>query len=205
MTFNALVANGEILDYPYIATRLKQARQIIAVDGGLIHCDKMQITPDLLIGDFDSCPPDLLLRYAELPTQRFPQEKDQTDLEIALKSCIAGSPLPIYLFGALNKRLDHSLYNLHLLSRYPKKVYIQSDWETVFAFTDHTAIETSPGQTLSLIPLNGKAEGVTTKGLRWELQDAAFDSHMMSISNVAVKNRVEISIKKGSLLLIQPR
>ncbi len=202
MTFIALIANGEIQDYPFTAGRLKNAGQIIAVDGGLNHCDQMGITPDLLIGDLDSCPPDLLQRYPNLPTQKFPFDKDETDLEIALKYIIDNSPLPIHIFGALKKRLDHTLYNLQLLARYPNRVIIENHCETIFSLSGRTTLATLAGQVISLIPINGPAIGVSTKGLKWELSQAVLDQNFMSISNIALGEKTEVTVSQGNLLII---
>ena len=63
---------------------------IIAADGGAVHCLALGITPDVVVGDFDSLSPDQLNRLKASGTDiiRHPVRKDDTDLELALKTAV---------------------------------------------------------------------------------------------------------------------
>lgn len=198
----AVIANGSIENYDYIATLIKKYDQVIAVDGGLHHCDRMGIMPQLIIGDMDSVTPDLLSRYSNVPTSVFPKDKDETDLELALKT-LNFTPLDkVTLFGALGLRADHMLYNLHLMRRYPQKLYIETELDLIFAFNSPVTIDCSVGQTVSFIPLGGQGPvaGITSRGLKWELNDAVFTKDFMSISNICLQSPVQVNIQKGDLI-----
>jgi thiamine pyrophosphokinase len=195
---SALIANGVIEDYSCISSLMKNYSYYVAVDGGLMHCEKMAITPDLIIGDLDSVLPNTLSRYKDIPTLRYPIEKDETDLELAILNVLEHSK-KITLFGALGNRTDHSLYNLHLLRRYPKKVFIETEHETIFAITNKTILSTKEGQTISFIPL-GKASDITSIGLKWELKNAIFEKNFMSISNICLGDEVEVDVREGDLI-----
>ena len=55
---------------------------VIALDGGLLFCAENDITPDYIIGDFDSLPIEnqtLLERYPQDCIRRLPCEKDDTE------------------------------------------------------------------------------------------------------------------------------
>ncbi len=67
--------------------------------------------------------------------------------------------------------------------------------------TDQVVISCKPTQTVSLLPLAERAEGVTTEGLKWELQEAVIDKDFMSISNVALTTQIKITVRNGVLLL----
>lgn len=196
----AFVANGVIHNYSVIAPLLKKFDRIIAVDGGLKHCHKMEIAPAIIVGDMDSVPKDLLTQYSQVPLQEFPRDKDETDLEIALRIEFNPTVAKMVVFGALEGRTDHTLYNLQLLTRYPEVMAIQSEKETIFAITKPTKIACEIGQTISLLPLKDSPKGVTTKGLKWELNQATLHSSFMSLSNVCLKNSVEIDLNSGNLL-----
>ena len=195
----ALIANGA-LDNPFsLIPLIRSYQSIVAVDGGLIHCAAMGITPDLIVGDFDSISPELLQKYSQVPVQAFPKDKDQTDLELAIQLIYRPEVEKIAVFGALGNRLDHTLSNLHILRRYPGKIIFESATETVFAVQGSEEIQTIPGQTISLIQMD-QASGITTKGLHWELNRAKFDKYFYSLSNIAHGHSFHIEIEEGDLI-----
>ena len=49
-----LVANGEPPPPRLLLSLANQCRGLIAVDGGLKACDSAGLTPDFILGDFDS-------------------------------------------------------------------------------------------------------------------------------------------------------
>jgi thiamine pyrophosphokinase len=195
----ALVANGEILSYEKTQRLLAEYKKVIAVDGGLEHCHKMNITPDLIIGDFDSVPEPTLRNYTQVPVLKYPKDKDESDLELAIKELLLQGIESIALFGVTGKRVDHLLYTLYLLARYPQNLVIVSAEEKVFCLSRESDVAAAPGQTLSLIPLN-KVLGVTTEGLQWELSNATLDKTFMSLSNVSLGNSFKVRLQAGDLL-----
>lgn len=196
----ALVANGEILIDSKIHPLLKQFSYIIAVDGGLKHCDRMEITPNLIIGDLDSIPPDLLTKYAHIPIHKYPVKKDETDIELAVNQALKLKPESVTLFGALGKRTDHTLSNLFLASRYPDLMKIQTEWEVISFAKSQKFIICFPGQVVSLYPLGIPARGVTTHGLEWELRDATLNQDFVSQSNVCLGEGFTISVAEGTVM-----
>jgi thiamine pyrophosphokinase len=195
----AILAGGAV-DLPsHMAEIIRGYDFLIAVNGGLAHCHRMGLTPNLVVGDFDSAPPELLIHYAAVPKRPFPKDKDKSDLELALDEVPSKEAT---LFGALKKRSDHTLYHLYLLARYPGKLWIESETERLVAINSSFTFPCFLEQTLSFFPFFGKAEGVSTRGLRWELKDASFDISHMSLSNVAIDEKVTINVKSGLLILI---
>src|ERR1700733_10639046 len=146
----AIVANGRIHDLTEISKLVKAHSFIVAADGGLLNCEAMGITPDLIVGDMDSTPSETLKKYKDVPIELFPIDKDKTDLEIAIETVFSPNVEKISLFAALEKRIDHALYNLYLLFRYPGKLVIESEYETVFIINQSMDISCRPGQTISL-------------------------------------------------------
>src|SRR5690348_6195146 len=131
----------------------------------------MGITPDLLLGDFDSIKSHVLEAFSTVPKQHYPSDKDKTDLELAIEFVYHLQTEKIAVFGALGGRTDHALGNLILLSRYPGKIFLEGENETLFAIPQHVELSLPVGKTLSLIPLNGPAKGIDTEGLKWPLKN----------------------------------
>lgn len=86
---------------------------IIAADGGLIALQKAGMTPDLLIGDFDSMSnPNLPVETVVLPV-----EKDDTDMVYGVKEGFARGYTQFVLYGGLGgNRISHTFANLQLLA-----------------------------------------------------------------------------------------
>jgi thiamine pyrophosphokinase len=196
----AIVANGLIHDFKETAEAISHYDQVIAVDGGLNYCDRMAIVPHLIVGDCDSADPQLLNKYSHIPSERHPVDKDKTDLEIALEVALQPGVEKIGLFAALEKRTDHSLINLHLARRHPNIITIESDYETLFVINRAMEVTCTPGQTLSLMPIGADPTGVTTRGLKWELNNSTLGKDFFSLSNICLDNSFSITLSSGDIL-----
>ena len=86
---------------------------VIAADGGWRVCQELDITPDLLLGDFDS--------LGEVPDfghiLRLPVEKDDTDMVRAVKEGLAKGEKEFHLLGGMGgQRSDHTVANMQTLA-----------------------------------------------------------------------------------------
>ena len=89
-----------------------QGAFVIAADGGLKECAKRSITPDVIIGDFDS----LGYEAAGETVIRLPVIKDDTDTLAAVKLGLEKGFKRFYLFGGTGGRLSHTIANLQTLT-----------------------------------------------------------------------------------------
>ena len=177
----AIFANGSFL-YPDLdRAKLMEDDWIIVADGGAQHCLALGLTPSVLIGDFDSLDPQLRRDLEKAGTKVIPHpaQKDETDLELALRYAIDGGAKEIVIFGGMGKRWDQSLANLLLptLSAMNKvQVWFTSGPQTatILRASETRTLRGHPGDTVSLIPLGGDALGVSTAGLEYPLQDERF-------------------------------
>lgn len=201
----ALVANGVIRDYLATQLLLERYDTIIAVDGGLNHCELLGCIPSLIIGDLDSAKSTILHHFSQVPIKKFPHDKDETDLELAIVEALKLQPTLIGLFGVLEGRTDHTLYNLHILHRYPNLLKIESDTETIMVVEGNSQVDSFEGQTVSLIPIGGPCLEVNTSGLKWEIKDARMDSNFLSLSNICLHDHFSVSIGTGKLLCIMQK
>ena len=196
----ALIANGRIDSIEALRPSILKHQRIVAVDGGLQYCREMGVAPHLIIGDFDSCPKELLDHYGAVPQIILPVDKDQTDLEVAIEHELQKGAEQIVLFASWGNRIDHSLTNALFLTRYPGKLLLETETEQLFAINKRTELKCRVGQTLSLIPICGPVSGITTSGLKWELKHRQIDSRFIGISNICLKEIITISIDQGTLL-----
>ena len=122
----SIIANGEITDYSFLKKELETADIIICADGGTIHAKHLGVTPDYIIGDFDSIHSDILNHYKQKKEVAIIEDHDQekTDLELAINLAETLDPKEISIYGALGRRIDHTLANLYALTK------IESDVKT---------------------------------------------------------------------------
>lgn len=127
----AIVTGGAIEDIGWLKARLSDYERIIAVDRGLDAFESIEISPDYIIGDFDSYEgqANFELRYPEASVMTFDAEKDWTDTELALNKALElcesqPEESVIDVFGAFGGRVDHMLANIMLLAstkeKYPR-------------------------------------------------------------------------------------
>ena len=183
---------------------------IIAADGGAQHCISLGVTPDVIIGDFDSLEPDTLnaFQHAGVELIKFPAHKDETDLELALQLALDRGFDEVFIIAALGNRWDMSITNILLLANPTlSKLYIRilDGSKELFLIRGSSQVEihNQAGLRLSLIPLAGDAVGITTHGLEYPLIDETlYFGSPRGVSNVFKQDSAHIQIREGLLLCI---
>ncbi len=200
-------ANGLLEDSAWVRPYLDRAVAVIAADGGLRHLLALGRRPDVLIGDLDSLPPGAEMADAAGEIIRYPTDKNETDLELALLHAVAQYPgHEIRVIGAFGGRLDHLLANI-LLPAHPhlagQPIRFLHDHQSAWWVTDETAIHGRPGDTVSLIPLGGPAHILDTTGLRWPLHDEWLHfGPARGISNELTTAQAAVRLGSGALLVV---
>ena len=180
---------------------LKHSSIFIAADGGALTAETMGVEPDVIIGDLDS--------YSETGEEpaKVIQDPDQetNDLEKALAYAFKMEGKDVIVFGATGKRLDHTLKNLSVLKQFNSQfetLVFKDKYSVVFLLPKNFAAELPLGTTVSLFPLSGKVEGVTTTGLKYALFNGTLENGIQDgSSNLTIQKKIEIDHKKGDLLI----
>ena len=187
-----IIGNGSIGDYGYIASRLRPDDHIICAGGGLRHTKMLGIRPDTAIGDFDSAP-----RPDDVSVMEFPTRKDQTDGELAVEYALERGFDEILLIAMTGTRLDHTLTNIMLLSRSEKACLID-DYNEIHIVRTSLELRGCKGKTLSIIPLCGSLEGITTSGLEYPLNnETLYFGTGRGNSNVVTSDECSIRVTRG--------
>ncbi|MBT7483683.1 thiamine diphosphokinase, partial [Candidatus Peregrinibacteria bacterium] len=110
--------NGDLPNLDAACKTIRDDDFIIAADGGTRHALTLGLLPSVVIGDLDSLDS---VNWHVLDENRveiieYPQDKDETDLELALAYAIDSGYKQIRLIAALGGRLDQTLGNLSLLT-----------------------------------------------------------------------------------------
>ena len=206
-----LFANGELRNPAVVKEMLQPSDFLVCVDGGLRYLKSLGLRPHLLIGDLDSISAGevLELEKEQVRIQRYPVEKDETDLELALLAVLKEGYRTMRLVAALGGRLDQTLGNLFLLTLPALSgcdIRMEDGVEEAFIIRARETILGQPGDIVSLLPLAGKVTGVVTQGLRYPLQaETLWFDRTRGISNVLLENQAVIEVGTGVLLAIHTR
>jgi thiamine pyrophosphokinase len=205
-----IFANGNLTEPDRLRRRLRPTDRIFCADGGTVHALALGLTPELIIGDFDSLPPDLVaeMEAAGVSFQRHPARKDQTDLELAFQTAVAEGVDEILLVTALGGRLDQMLANIFLLAR-PEYASVRltlvdgSQSATVLGSHQTLTLTGQQGDTLSLVPLTPTVQQVNLSGVEWPLVEATLTfGSTWSISNAFTNPQATVQIGEGMVLVV---
>ena len=213
-----IFANGELPNLEAARALLRSSDDyLIAADGGANHLLKMGILPELVIGDLDSVDEDTLfeLTAAECNIVHYSEDKDETDIELALRYAVELHPSAILIVGALGGRLDQTLANLSILTDpMLPHIDIRLDDGVEEAFFcrasavkgEQAKVQGRSGDTVSLIPWHSPVVGVATEGLQWPLYgETLYPDKSRGVSNVMLNNTASIRIHSGLLLIVHRR
>lgn len=204
-----VVAGGEGPARP-LPGPLPNRFRVIAADGGVDRALALGLQVDLAIGDFDSVTPAGLAaaEAAGAQVERYPTDKNVTDLELALDAAISLDPARIVVVGSGGGRLDHLLGSVLLLGC---EKYASAEIEAhlgpavMHVVHGSRALVGTPGELVSLLPLHGAAEGVTTEGLEYPLHTETLPAGTSrGSSNVFAADKAHITVGRGCVLAVRP-
>ena len=209
-----VVAGGE--PDPADAGWLADADLVIAADAGAAWLASLNRRPEVLVGDLDSVDPALVTRLAAegCVVERHPTEKDASDAELAVLRAVDAGADEVVIIGALaGERLDHELANLLLLAdadlhERARDVRIVRGGASVRALRggETLALDAGIGAWVTLLPVGGDAEGVTTLGLRFPLRgETVRIGRSRGLSNVVDEDPASVSLERGVLLVVEAR
>ena len=204
----AIVSGGKAPSENLLREYLKMVDFIIAADKGSECLYNYGITPDLLVGDFDSANKEILDKIKEQVQEvlEFPPEKDYTDTEIAIMEAIKRGAKNIYLFGATGTRIDHELGNIGLLLTTKKKgAYLEiiDDNNRIYLGNTGMKIFGKYGENIGFHALADKVKNLKIKGAKYNLD--GYDMGLLdprAICNEFIDTPIEISYDEGELLIL---
>lgn len=196
-----LVLNGEP---PSVARlrELSEAYPVYAADGGAWACMEAGIRPVWVAGDLDSALREQIPEDWEVHVH---PEQDRTDFQKVIGD-LPTEVEDIRILGGMGRRVDHQWTNLMISAALPEdfQVVFEQGREVLTRVTSRCPFAGTPavGDSLSLLPLP-RAEGVTTGGLRWNLDQAVLEVGGQLGQSNEVTGPVRITVQAGSLFVWQ--
>ena len=178
-------------------------RYIISADSGYEKCKRLSISPDLILGDFDSAEKP----ETDIETILLPVRKDETDTAYAVKEAVRRGFNDILILGGIGSRIDHTYGNVLSLNYCADRninAFMINKKNKIQVLTNDYSFEKDGYDYLSLFALFGNCTGLTTRGTEYNLTDYTLTPDCpLAQSNIFKDSRVDIKFKSGKILLIQ--
>lgn len=181
---------------------------VIAADGGFDYLKELGLRADHVLGDFDS-----VLSY-DLPSDsiRYPKEKDDTDMMLAVKLGLDKGYTDFMIYGGLGGRLDHTIANIQVLAYLSENgasgTLYSSDY-AVRVVTNGTISfakdlpENNAGNICSVFSLSDTSSSVTIHGLKYEIDNVTLtNTFPLGISNEFTGKKAYIRVEKGTIAIL---
>lgn len=178
---------------------------VIAADAGYLACLVAGVTPDLLLGDFDS-----LERPKDFPNaiRTAPREKDETDTMLAVRAGLEQGCDTFYFYGATGgNRLDHTIANFQTLLWLRQQgargfIYEEGFIWTVIENESMEITRVAENGLVSVFCMGRDARGVTLEGLHYPLENAVISADRpIGVSNQMLGSEARITVADGALLV----
>ncbi len=184
---------------------------IIAVDRGLRVMEELSVTPNLVVGDFDTAEPGLVRRFRENPEIQFEQfrpEKDETDTELALIAAEKRGYREVDVLGALGGRLDHEFANVQLLFLYAKRgvrviLYDPQNKIYIAKSGDRFPAKELYGKYVSFIPVSDVIRGLTLRGFKYPLENRDIVTGRSLLISNEVPEEGLLTFESGSMICVE--
>jgi thiamine pyrophosphokinase len=183
---------------------------VIAADSGYGHARALGLAVDRVVGDMDSVDPDVLDAAVAAGTriERHPEAKDATDLDLALDAAVASRPSRIVVVTGEGDRFDHALAVALSVSAPGRAAARAEAWigpAHLWVVRSDVLLAGTPGQLLSLLPVHGRVQGVTTRGLLYPLDDEDLEvGSSRGVSNEWAADVATVHVRSGVLLAVAP-
>lgn len=199
---------NEVPEIKKYLTDLKKEMFVCCADGGAWLARDLGLNPDILIGDMDSYDGDIT---SDVDVVKLNPIKNDTDLFASIDYGMEAGYKEFVLLGVTGGRLDHfmgALAALEYAMENKAKATIVDSKNIVYMMKgpDDITLKQEGYTFFSIISMDRIIEGINIKGGKYNVQDYTLDRFSSRcISNEISEKQADISIKKGTCMVIQSR
>ncbi len=206
-----IMANGAYGSPGWYRQRKGAFAKVICADGGAYRARELGIVPDFVIGDLDSLEPRFRRELEEegVVFAVYPAEKDDTDTQLAFKLARELGASEVTVWGGVGSRLDHTLANICsavTLVESGIRVCFEAPELTIYLVAGELTLPGEVGETVSVLALGDRAEGVDLVGFYYPLTNGVIPGNWQyGVSNVVASPNPIVRVKKGVVAVFHYR
>ena len=186
-------------------TSPEDAALIICADSAYLKAQKENITPHVVIGDFDHGKQEepqgnfqKLLRFSSI--------KDDTDTMLCIKYALNRGADEIQIVGGIGGRLDHTFANLQTLAYihdHGANGSISDGEHEIFMTSSSLSLRKGKYDYASIFAYDPICKDISLKGFKYEGEHLELQSNFpLGVSNEITSEQAEIRVGEGRLLVI---
>lgn len=203
-----IVSGGKAPSKELLKEYIKDDDYIVAVDKGCNILKEIEVTPNIILGDFDSIDKEVLNYYKDknVKIEKFNAEKDYTDTDLGYIKALEVNPSEIILFGATGSRIDHMLGNIGILLKGLReniKVTIVDDNNKMYAVNKSSLVKKEEGRVISFHSLSDVVKNLTIKNGKYPLNN--YNMTLLeprAICNEFLDDDIYIEFDSGIILIL---
>ncbi|OPF51759.1 thiamine diphosphokinase [Clostridium baratii] len=203
-----IVSGGKAPSKELLKEYIKDDDYIVGVDKGCNILKEIEVTPNIILGDFDSIDKEVLNYYKDknVKIEKFNAEKDYTDTDLGYIKALEVNPSEIILFGATGSRIDHMLGNIGILLKGLReniKVTIVDDNNKMYAVNKSSLVKKEEGRVISFHALSDIVKNLTIKNGKYPLNN--YNMTLLeprAICNEFLDDDIYIEFDSGIILIL---
>jgi thiamine pyrophosphokinase len=197
-----VLADGDFPAHPAALALLRDAERLVCCDGAAKTLTDNGQEPNYIVGDMDSLPANLQLRYKHC----IRRDPDQTtnDLSKAVHFCVQQQWTEITVLGATGKREDHTIANIALSVAYVKQAKVQlitnhGIFVPILQTTTFESVEKQQVSVFSLTP----ATIFTFRGVKYPLTSSPLPCWWQGTLNEACGREFTVEMNEGAAIVFR--
>ncbi|MCQ4022585.1 MULTISPECIES: thiamine diphosphokinase [unclassified Ruminococcus] len=197
-----IISAAPFADICFFKNQITQDDFVICADGGYVYAEKAGVTPDLIVGDFDSS----TVPSSDVETVILPVHKDDTDTMYAVREGIKRNINNFVFLAATGGREDHTIANCSILlylKHHGCNGEILSEKTRIFLLeNEEIHIKNQKDKTFSIFPFACKSCGVTLSGFYYPLDCYTLKAEFpLGVSNVITTDDAVVSVSGGTAII----
>ncbi len=199
-----IIIGAVSVDFP-LEKYIRPGDYVICADKGWQNRRQHNIKPDMIVGDFDSSPKP---EYTDADITVLPVVKDDTDTYYIAKWVVENGFTDVLLAGVLGgTRIEHTIANIQTLVYFAKNrvnATVMDRYSRLMVVdSGNISLPDMRDKYFSLFSMGEKREGISIKGAKYPLDNYTItNSYPIGISNEFIGETVDITVEKGSVLIV---